>query len=81
MANRLKLLEPQSFGDRLKYEAFRQAFGFFPDVLRTMFAKTPLDISGYEKVMLSWHRASSSWSKGETELFASFVSAQNNCNF
>ncbi len=81
MANRLKLLEPKSLGDRLKYEAFRQAFGFFPDVLRTMFAKTPLDISGYEKVMLTWHRISPAWSKGETELFASFVSAQNDCNF
>jgi len=81
MPNRLSILEPQSLKDRIKYQVFYQTFGFFPDVLRTMFAKTPMDISGYDKVMITWHRVSPSWSKGETELFASFVSSQNDCNF
>ncbi|MDJ0757402.1 MAG: hypothetical protein QNJ45_27965 [Ardenticatenaceae bacterium] len=81
MANRLSILEPQSIGDRLKYQAFKQAFGFLPDVMRTMFAKTRLDISAYPRTLMAWHRASPVWTKGETELFASFVSAQNSCNF
>jgi len=35
---RLTILEPRSRKDRIKYAAFKQAFGFFPDVMRTMFA-------------------------------------------
>ena len=77
MAIRLSILEPQSFQDRVKYQAFRQAFGFFPDVLRTMFAKTQLDLSPYLDVMMAWHSTSPAWSRGEIELFASFVSSQN----
>lgn len=81
MANRLKILEPKSIKERVMYAAFEQAFGFFPDVMRTMFASTQLDLSPYRNVMATFHRRSPSWSKGETELFASFVSAQNHCNF
>lgn len=81
MANRLKILEPQSVMDRVKYAAFEQAFGFFPDVMRTMFAKTQLDLSPYQQVMKTFHHASLSWTQGEVELFASFVSSQNQCNF
>ena len=81
MANRLSILEPQSFADRVKYQAFKQAFGFFPDVMRTMFARTQLDLSAYREVMMACHRTSPAWSKGEIELFAAFVSAQNDCNF
>ena len=82
MAARLSILEPQSLPDRVKYQAFKQTFGFFPDVLRTMFAKTKLELmSGYRGVMKAWHHTTPAWSKGEIELFASFVSAQNGCNF
>ncbi len=81
MANRLKILEPKSRMDRIKYAAFEKAFGFFPDVLRTMFASTKLDISAYPELMTAWHHASPSWSKGEIELFSSYVSSQNDCNF
>jgi hypothetical protein len=81
MANRLKILEPQSTSERIKYAAFKQAFGFFPDVMRTMFANTQLDLSGYRKVMMTFYHRSPSWTQGEVELFASFVSSQNDCNF
>ena len=81
MANRLSILEPQSFKDRLKYAAFKQVFGFFPDVMRTMFASTQLDLSAYPQVLGKFHCYSPSWTKGETELFASFVSSLNDCNF
>jgi len=81
MANRLSILEPQSTRDKLKYKAFEQAFGFFPDVMRTMFAKTQLDISAYPAVMMAWRKPSPAWSQGEIELFSSFVSSQNDCNF
>lgn len=46
-----------------------------------MFAGTQLDLGGYRDVMTAYHRTSPAWSKGEIELFASFVSAQNDCNF
>ena len=81
MGNRLSILEPKSLREKIQYQAFKQAFGFFPDVMRMMFAGTQLDTSAYQSVMMAYHRTSSSWSKGETELFASFVSAQNHCNF
>lgn len=82
MANRLTILEPRSLKDRAKYQAFKQAFGFFPDVMRTMFSSTRLELGGpYQAVMMAYHRPSASWSKGEIELFASFVSSQNHCNF
>ncbi len=78
---RLSILEPRSRKDRIKFAAFKQAFGFFPDVMRTMFASTDLDIDAYRKTLHGYHRRSPFWTKGETELFASFVSAQNDCNF
>ena len=78
---RLSILEPRSRKDRIKYAAFKQAFGFFPDVMRTMFASTDLDISAYPQILQTYHRRSPFWTKGETELFASFVSSQNDCNF
>ena len=81
MSNRLSILEPTSRRERIKYAAFKQAFGFFPDVMRTMFAKTAMDLTHYPKVMMNYHRPSQSWTKGEIELFASYVSAQNDCNF
>ncbi len=81
MATRLSILEPRSFKDRARYQAFKSAFGFFPDVLRTMFANTKLDLSCYRKVMAAFHRPSPTWTRGEVELFASFVSSQNGCNF
>jgi len=58
----LSILEPQSLKDRVKYQAFKQAFGFFPDVMRTMFAKTQLDLSSYRNVMMAWHCTSPAWS-------------------
>ena len=78
---RLSILEPRSRKDRIKYVAFKHTFGFFPDVMRIMFASTDLDILAYQKVLHTYHRRSPFWTKGETELFASFVSAQNDCNF
>ncbi len=78
---RLTILEPCSLKDRIKYAAFKQAFGFFPDVMRTMFASTKLDVSPYQRVMMAFHRPSPAWTKGEIELFSSFISAQNGCNF
>ena len=81
MTNRLSILEPHSLKDQLKYQAFKQAFGFFPDVMRTMFAHTAMDLSCYRALMMAWHRPSPTWTRGEIELFASFVSAQNGCNF
>jgi hypothetical protein len=81
MANRLSILEPRTLGDKVKYLSFKRAFGFFPDVLRAMFARTKLDLSGYRRVMMAFHRSSPSWTRAEVELFASFVSSQNDCNF
>ncbi|WP_420630304.1 hypothetical protein [Candidatus Leptofilum sp.] len=82
MATRLSILEPDSLRDKLKYQAFKLAFGFFPDVMRVMFASTKLDLAEpFSRVMVAFHRRSPTWTKGETELFASFVSAQNDCSF
>jgi len=81
LAHRLSILEPRSLKDQVKYQAFKQAFGFFPDVMRTMFARTQLDLSPYRDVMRACHRSSPAWSRGEIELLASYVSAQNDCHF
>jgi hypothetical protein len=81
VATRLSILEPRSFKDRAKYQAFKSAFGFFPDVLRTMFTKTQLALSCYRRLMAAFHRPSPTWTRGEVELFASSVSSQNGCNF
>ena len=82
MATRLSIMEPQSFTDRIKYNVLTFAFGFFPDVMRITFAKTKLNIANtFQKVLKTFHRPSPSWSKAEAELFASFVSSQNDCEF
>lgn len=81
MAVRLSILEPRTLSDRVRYATFRQAFGFYPDVLRALFAHTRMNLSDYGKALREWHRASDVWTKGEVELFASFVSSQNHCSF
>lgn len=81
MATRLSILEPRTLKDRAKYQAFKSAFGFFPDVLRTIFANTELDLSCYFAVIAAFLRPSPTWTRGEVELFASFLSSQNGCNF
>ena len=81
MANRLSILEPQSKRGKFKFTAFEQTFGFSPDLMHNMSDRTKLDISAYPEVMSGWCKPSPAWSQGEIELFSSFVSSQNDCNF
>ena len=78
---KLDILKPENLNARFQRLAIRGAFGFFPEGMTFGFVKTPFNVSAYTNNIKRFLRASSDWSKAETELFASYVSAQNRCNF
>ena len=78
---RLDILQQKNLKDRFKRLAIRGAFGFFPDGMAIGFVKTDFDMAAYTGNIQEFLRMSPAWSKGEAELFASYVSAQNDCHF
>ncbi len=52
-----------------------------PDVLRTMLYRRELFGRPYSLLLHNTMRGPSDWSAGERELFAAFVSRQNQCPF
>lgn len=77
----LDILKPENLGSRFKRLAIRGAFGFFPEGMAFNFVQTPFDIGTYRGNIPKFLRPTSDWTKGEAELFASYVSALNHCRF
>jgi hypothetical protein len=66
---------------RLMLGAMRFALGDVPDVVRTLFYRPELFGRAFGDAVQAVMRGPSDWTVGERELFAAFVSRQNQCSF
>ena len=66
---------------RLMLGAMRLALGDVPDVVPTLLYRRELFGRPYADLTQEVMRGRSEWSVGERELFAAFVSRQNQCSF
>jgi hypothetical protein len=80
---RLKAVERgERLADRLLYGMIRVMSGFrAPDVVRTLNYRKPFFGSPHRAHTHAVMRGPSSWTVGERELFAAFVSRLNQCAF
>jgi len=79
---RLKKVERGHLPSRLLFGALRLVTGMqTPDVARTMLYRPELFGRPYSVLLHDVMRGPSDWSAGERELFAAFVSRQNQCPF
>jgi hypothetical protein len=80
---RLKVVERgESLGDRLFYTLIRLVSGFrVPDVVRTLRYHKAFFGRPHSAHTQAAMRGPSSWTIGERELFAAFVSRLNQCHF
>ena len=68
--------------NRAKRAAVEKMFGgLYPAAIHVMMQKTQLDRSGYDKIHLTYNRASTEWSRAQLELLGAFVSSRNGCVF
>lgn len=67
--------------ERLELERLRRENGFVSDLLRTLKYRPELFGQPFSELLQDVMRGPSDWSVGERELFAAFVSAQNQCPF
>ena len=68
-------------GDKLKLAAMRMMAGHAPGVVRTMLYRKSFFGKKWSELTQQVMRGPSSWSVGERELFAAFVSRLNQCVF
>lgn len=68
-------------GDKLKLAAMRLMAGHAPGVVRTMLYRKSFFGQKWSELTQQVMRGQSSWSVGERELFAAFVSRLNQCVF
>jgi hypothetical protein len=66
---------------RLLMSAMRLGAGKVPDVVRTVLYRGEFFGRPYAALMQAVMRGPSEWSVGNRELFAAFVSRQNQCSF
>jgi len=79
---RLKNVERGQLGDRLLYGVIRSLSGFrAPDVVRTLRYRKNFFGAPQTAHTQAVMRGPSSWSVGEREIFAAFVSRLNQCHF
>ncbi len=62
-------------------EALERERGFVSDILRVLTYRPELFGAPFSQLLQEVMRGPSSWSVGERELFAAFVSSQNQCRF
>ena len=67
--------------ERLLLGAMRLGMGAVPDVARTLLYRREFFGGPYGALAQAVLRGPSEWSVGERELFAAFVSRQNQCSF
>lgn len=79
---RLKAVERGTIGDTLLYTLIRMVSGYrAPDVVRTLRYRASFFGAAHRAHTHAAMRGASSWSVGERELFAAFVSHLNKCHF
>ena len=79
---RIRIAERGRLADRLLYAVIRAVSGFrAPDVVRTLRYRKPFFGAAHGAHTHAAMRGPSSWSVGERELFAAFVSRLNECHF
>ena len=80
---RLKTVErPRSLKNRvLVFVIGRMQGGYVPDVVKTLMHRPALFGTAMSAAFQEAMRGPSDWSVGERELFAAFVSRQNQCVF
>lgn len=78
---RLTRVERGRLPRRLMFPLLRLMVGTVPDVSRTLMYRPPFFGRAYNEVLHQVMRGPSEWNVGERELFAAFVSAQNQCPF
>jgi hypothetical protein len=79
---RLHVVERGHVPDRLLYGVIRTLSGFrAPDVVRTLRYRKAFFGAAHGAHTQASMRGPSSWSVGERELFAAFVSRLNHCHF
>jgi hypothetical protein len=79
---RLENVERGHLSDRLLYAVIRTVSGFrAPDVVRTLRYRRSFFGAPHTAHTQAAMRGPSSWSVGERELFAAFVSRLNQCEF
>ena len=79
---RLPAIERGGLGDKLLFAVIRIASGHrAPDVVRTLRYRRHLFGAPMNEVFQRAMRGPSEWSIGERELFATWVSKKNDCEF
>jgi len=79
---RLSNVERGHAADRLLFFVIRLVSGYrAPDVVRTLRYRKPFFGAPHAAYTQAAMRGASSWSVGERELFAAFVSRLNQCHF
>jgi hypothetical protein len=79
---RLNVVERGRLADRLLYGVIRTLSGFrAPDVVRTLRYRRAFFGAAHNAHTQAVMRGPSTWSVGERELFAAFVSRLNHCHF
>ena len=69
------------FSDKVRLAAMRVMTGHAPGVVRTLLYRKSFFGAKFSELTHQVMRGPSSWSVGERELFAAFVSARNLCPF
>jgi hypothetical protein len=78
---RIEIISKCSFLQRLQLRLVKQYLGFVPGPIQSMTYKRDFFGKYYCQCLEEAMRKAKCWTKGEVELFAAFVSKQNDCAY